>query len=182
MGDRVYANVRFGGQVKTVEDFAKLGIAILEEEAHQETDRGTKAIRNLTDVQEALLEFVASGKTPKFGDDEVNYGTFEAIEQVCKDIGIWSWTYFHPGSEFTEGEKVVNPNGEDIILSLDDGHYTVQLSELVRCRQSADPMMAIDALINLSGPPDFPPFTLSDEVLTHFAPDLARLKIAGKAA
>jgi len=182
MGDRVYANVRFGGLVNTVEDFKKLCAAILKEGAHQETDKGITLLGKMTDVQEALLEFVASGVTPLFAGEEVNRGIFQEIERVCAQIELWSWTYFCPGIEFSEGEKVIRPDGVQTNLWITGGTYTVYLADVIRCRNAANPMAAFDALIDLSGAPrDFPPFNLSDEVLTHFAPDLARLKIAGKA-
>ena len=166
MGDRVYAAVTLGGCLETVKQAETLCYALALEYVH--TNDGNDLLVNDNEkAQAALRHAVETQNNPSFYAYEVNYGNFESIEAACEEVGLWCCTEYDEGGGFPAGFKTVEPDGSIHDCGRNDGDAVVPLSELEEALKAADPIAAINGLIEptrIAAGLTIPDFTVSPSV------------------
>ena len=181
MGDRVYAAIRIGGHLETIEDAETLAELIDGERSQS----GGGRISGLAGAQSALREAVEGRTTVDIDDDEVNYGEFSTIEPVIRGMPkLWCSTTFEAGGGFAAGIKTIYHDGKGAVqeasCSTSDGEAVIPLSRLVSAAKEEDRILgavvrSLITEIEKSAGTSLPPLTASPAVM-------AWLKIFGEKA
>ncbi|QPC87121.1 hypothetical protein GA830_10485 [Mesorhizobium sp. NBSH29] len=167
MGDRTHALIMIGGHLETVAD-TELFLRMMSESTFDNQD--------INSWTSALREAIEENRYLEDEDSEVNYGTFDDYEAAVKAApGMGCSTYFDAGGGYGAGVRTIMPDKTEHQCSTDDG-VMVGLLALIEARKNANPLTAIDDLIertHIAAGDSLPKMTASPSVHSY-------LKIFGR--
>lgn len=103
MGDRVWTNIKIGGHLDTIEESEELIEALVSDDIAKDDEHGQTLLRSA----------VENGKPIDYEEDEINYGTFRAVETHVKDNPKLSCiTTFGRGGGFDSGSRTIHEGDE----------------------------------------------------------------------
>ncbi|MEN5275784.1 hypothetical protein ABE527_02425 [Brucella sp. TWI432] len=166
MGDRVYAAITFGGHIETVAEMEQFVDALVAERLNNPD--GTFLPRK-DDVGRYIRGCVQAKESPQLHAEEVNYGTFEALEDMVADIhGLGCSTDYQSGGGFDAGIKTIMPDGDEHeVNSHREGGTMIPIEDVIAARNSPTMREAFDKLIadaQLGSGVNLPLFTVSATV------------------
>ena len=179
MNQEIYANIQIGGEIKTASHLERFCAAIAQQRVLYEGDAsGRDTLHDREHVRLVLFKALLIREQPKFYD-LTNGGEFPLIQRAATEAGLCWWRYHSAGAELGETETFMEPGENERDLYLHGGSYAVDLDCLIAATKAPDPLAAVNKIISEHSF-DFPPFTLSPALRTHYAADLARVRITGE--
>lgn len=166
MGDRIYARIVFGGHIETVEEMETFISAIGDAAVNDNTDESY--ISDAGEARSSVRKAVEQQYQPEYYDAEVNYGVFNELEAMVKQIpGLGCTTWHEAGGDYPAGVRTVMPDGTSHRCDVADGEPVTNLDALVSARKSYNVLAALDQILvdmNRACGNDMPPFTVSPAV------------------
>jgi hypothetical protein len=173
MGDRVYASIRIGGHLETVEEAESLvgaivaeGLKDLHSDARIDDEAAAQANIRLRIEGNAFVDL---------HDTEVKYGSFNHIEAAIRLLPrMWCSTSYESGGDFDAGIATIfhaDGNATEHSCETSDGDPVVRLSRLKSAAQHDDERLAaivkgIIEELGIAAGEDLPPLTASPAVST----------------
>lgn len=103
MGDRVWANIKIGGHLDTIEEAEELIDAMTSDGLAEDDEDGQTRLRAAIENDEPF----------EHEEDEVNYGTFREVEaNVTGNPKLSSITVFGRGGGFDSGSRTIHEGVE----------------------------------------------------------------------
>lgn len=179
MGDRCYMTLFICGHIKTVDDFNEI-VARLESEGWQNQMAGT--------VREAFIDALVKSTpelrlSPEFFRDEVNYANIDEIEGDLQEKQIAYYATNGSGDEYGAGARSWCLEHGAHSTDLINDTAVLSVEQIKHVLKGQNPLVALNDLIveteiALGVSPNFPSFSVSDEVRNHLAVDIAKKALA----